>query len=214
MRLPNVPILSDLDGTLINSEQSVIAAFRWWVELRGLSMDVLNNIPFGRTSTDAAAVLAPHLDPIIEGRLLDDRQAQETDGVVAFPGAFELLSWHRQLVVVTSAPLRLAKARLRAARLPLPPHLATPELWLEGKPGPEPYLKGAALLGVPPEDCIVLEDAPAGVESGLNAGMRVIGILSSHTAEQLSGATLQIGTLAELPEALATLGFGTQQHVV
>jgi sugar-phosphatase len=129
--------------------------------------------------------------------------------VVAFPGAFELLSSHRQLVVVTSAPLRLAKARLNAARLPMPPHLATPELWLHGKPGPEPYLKGAAILGVRPEDCIVLEDAPAGVASGLNAGMRVIGILSSHTAEQLSDATLRINTLAELPRALATLGFGS-----
>ena len=53
----------------------------------------------------------------------------------------------------------------------------------------------------------MLEDAPAGVESGLNAGMRVVGILSSHTAVQLSRATVQIGTLAELPEALATLGF-------
>ena len=103
---------------------------------------------------------------MIEGRLLDDRQAEETGGVVAFPGALELLSSHPQLAIVTSAPLRLAKARLRAAGLPLPRHLATPELWLEGKPGPEPYLKGAALLGMRPEDCIVLEDAPAGVESG------------------------------------------------
>jgi sugar-phosphatase len=206
LRLPNIPILSDLDGTLIESARSVIAAFRWWAELRGLPMDVVDHIPFGRTSTDAAAVLAPHLDPLIEGRLLDDRQAEETEGVVAFPGAFELLSFHRLLAVVTSAPIRLAKARLRAAGLPLPPHLATPELWLEGKPGPEPYLKGAALLGVRPEDCIVLEDAPAGVASGINAGMRVIGILSSHTAEQLSGATVRIGTLAELPAALAMMG--------
>jgi sugar-phosphatase len=144
---------------------------------------------------------------VVEGRLLDDRQAEETSGVLAFPGAFELLSSHPQFVVVTSAPLRLARARLGAAGLPLPRHLATPELWREGKPGPEPYLKGAALLGVRPEDCIVLEDAPAGVESGLNAGMRVVGILSSHTAAQLSRATVQIGTLAELPEALGRLGF-------
>jgi sugar-phosphatase len=207
LRLPNIPILSDLDGTLIESEQSVIAAFRWWAELRGLPMDIVDYIPFGRTSTDAAAVLAPHLDSVVEGRLLDDRQAEETSGVVAFPGAFELLSWHPQLAIVTSAPLRLAKSRLTAAGLPLPRHLATPELWIEGKPGPEPYLKGAALLGVRPEDCIVLEDAPAGVESGLNAGMRVVGILSSHTAAQLSRATVQIGTLAELPVALAKLGF-------
>jgi mannitol-1-/sugar-/sorbitol-6-phosphatase len=209
LKLPNVPILSDLDGTLIDSKQAVIATFRWWAELRGLPMDIVDRIPYGRTSTDCAAVLAPHLDPVVEGRLLDDRQAEETDGVVAFPGAFDLLSSHPRFAVVTSAPLRLAKARLSAAGLPMPRHLATPELWVEGKPGPEPYLKGAALLGARPEDCIVLEDAPAGVESGLSAGMRVIGILSSHTAVQLSRATVRIGTLAELPAALAALGFGS-----
>ena len=207
MKLPNVPILSDLDGTLIESVHAVIAAFRWWAELRGLPMDIVDRIPFGRTSTDAAAVLAPHLDSVVEGRLLDDRQAEVTTGVVAFPGAFELISRHPRFAIVTSAPVRLAKARLSAAGLPLPRHLATPELWTEGKPGPEPYLMGAALLGARPEDCIVLEDAPAGVESGLNAGMRVVSILSSHTAAQLSRATVQIGTLAELPAALAMLGF-------
>ena len=205
MRLPNIPILSDLDGTLIESKHSVVAAFRWWAELRGLSMDIVDSIPYGRTSTDAAAVLAPHLDSVIEGRLLDDRQAELTEGVVAFPGALELISTHPQFAIVTSGPLRLAKARISAAGLPLPRHLATPELWRRGKPDPEPYLVGAALLGVRPEECVVLEDAPAGVESGIKAGMRVIGILSSHTAEQLAGATLRIGTLAELPEALAML---------
>lgn len=207
MKLPNIPILSDLDGTLIESEQAVIAAFRWWAELRGLPMDIVDRIPFGRTSTDAAAVLAPHLDPLVEGPLLDDRQAAETDGVVAFPGARELLTSHPQFAIVTSAPRRLAESRLSAAGLPLPRHLATPELWQRGKPDPEPYLVGAAMLGVRPEDCVVLEDAPAGVESGIRAGMRVIAILSSHTPEQLSAATLQIATLADLPEALAKLGF-------
>lgn len=206
MKLPNIPILSDLDGTLIESEKSVIAAFRWWAELRGLPMDVADRIPFGRTSTDAAAVLAPHLDPVVEGRLLDDRQGEQTEGVVAFPGALELLTSHPQFAVVTSCPRRLAESRMGAAGLPLPRHLATPELWQRGKPDPEPYLVGAALLGARPENCIVLEDAPAGVESGIRAGMRVIAILSSHAPEQLSEATLQIATLADLPAALAKLG--------
>ena len=121
----------------------MIAAFRWWAELRGLPMDIVDHIPFGRTSTDAAAVLAPHLDSVIEGRLLDDRQAEETTGVVAFPGAFELLSWHPQLAMVTSAPLRLAKPAQRRGSC------RCHGIWhagalAGGETRPEPYLKGAA----------------------------------------------------------------------
>lgn len=206
MWLSNIPILSDLDGTLIESKEAVVAAFRWWAQLRGLSPDIVDHIPFGRTSTDAAAMLAPHLDAETEGRLLDDRQAEDLAGVVALPGALELLSSHEPFAIVTSGPIRLATARLRAAQLPIPRHLATPELWTHGKPHPEPYLKGAAMLGVPPQECVVLEDAPAGVESGVRAGMTVIAILTSHTPEQLSAAAAQIHALTELPAALAKLG--------
>jgi mannitol-1-/sugar-/sorbitol-6-phosphatase len=206
VNLPRIPILADLDGTLIDSKASVVEAFRWWAELRGLSPEVVKRIPFGRTSTDAAAVLAPHLIAADEGRLLDDRQAEQTQGVVALPGALELLSTHSCLAIVTSCPKRLAEVRLKAAQLPLPRSLATPESWLHGKPDPEPYLKGAALLGAEPKDCIVLEDAPSGVESGLRAGMRVIAVLTSHSTEQLPGATLHIRTLIELPAAFGKLG--------
>ncbi|HEV7238776.1 MAG TPA: HAD-IA family hydrolase [Thermoanaerobaculia bacterium] len=206
MRLPKIPILSDLDGTLIDSKESVVAAFRWWAGFRGLSPDIVDHIPFGRTSTDSAEVLAPHLDSAVEGRLLDDMQAELSANVVALPGAMELLSTHEELAIVTSGPRRLATTRLKAARLPIPRHLATPEMWIRGKPDPEPYLKGAALLGVSPEDCIVLEDAPAGVESGVRAGMTVIAILTSHTPEQLSGAAAHIHALTELPAVLAKLG--------
>lgn len=206
MHLANIPILSDLDGTLIESKEAVVAAFRWWAQLRGLAPDIVDHIPFGRTSTDAAAMLAPHLDATVEGRLLDDRQAADLEGVVALPGALELLTSHEPFAIVTSGPLRLATARLNAARLPIPRHLATPELWTRGKPDPEPYLIGAAMLGALPQECVVLEDAPAGVESGLRAGMTVIAILTSHTPEQLSAATAQIRELTELPDVLARLG--------
>ena len=179
---PPLPILSDLDGTLIDSKASVVAAFRWWAESKGLPADTVSRIPFGRTSTDAAARLsAPHLDHIKEGALLDQRQEQDTDGVIALDGASELLSAHDNLAIVTSCPRRLAEARLKAAKLPTPRFLITPECWSRGKPDPEPHLRGAQALGAAPEACIVLEDAPSGVESGVRAGMRVIGILTNST---------------------------------
>jgi sugar-phosphatase len=206
VNLPAVAILSDLDGTLIDSKASVVAAFRWWALLRGLASDPVGRIPFGRTSTDAAAVLAPHLDAVTEGALLDLQQEEDTRGVVALDGAHELLLSHQPLAVVTSCPRRLALARLRAAGLPEPRHLLTPENWTHGKPNPEPYLRGAEALQVAAAECVVLEDAPSGVQSGYRAGMRVIGILSSYTREHLSEASVCIGSLRELPSALAALG--------
>ena len=202
MKLPPVPILSDLDGTLIDSKASVVAAFRWWAKLRALPEDTVAKIPFGRTSTDAAAVLAPHLICAEEGKLLDERQAEDTEGVVALEGARELLSGHTPLAIVTSCPRRLAEARLRAAGLPPPSILVTPECWLHGKPDPEPYLRGAMMLNVAPEDCIVLEDAPSGIESGVRAGMRVVALLTTHSVEQLSQAACHIKSLSELPSVI------------
>lgn len=205
MILPSVPILSDLDGTLIDSKKSVISAFDWWAKLRGLPDNTISRIPFGRTSTDAAAVLAPHLDCIEEGRLLDERQEKDTNGVIALAGALELLSGHYPLAVVTSCPRPLAEARLHAAGLPLPKVLLTPECWLHGKPHPEPYQRGAHALGFAPGECIVLEDAPSGVESGVRAGMRVIALLTTHETAQLPGAACYISSLLELPSVLQTL---------
>lgn len=136
-------ILSDLDGTLIDSKGSVRRAFEWWAELRGLDPAVADRIPYGRTSTDAASVLAPHLDPVVESALLDERQQQDTAGVMALPGARTVLTRGR-VAIVTSCPLPLAKARLAASSLPPPSTLVTPEQWTHGKPHPEPYLVGAA----------------------------------------------------------------------
>jgi len=82
-----IAILSDLDGTLIDSKASVTRAFGWWAELRGLPSDVVDRIPHGRTSTAAAAMLAPHLDAATEGAILDERQRDDTEGVIAIAGA-------------------------------------------------------------------------------------------------------------------------------
>lgn len=200
-----VAILSDLDGTLLDSKASVVAAFRWWAELRGLPPDTANRVPHGRTSADAAALLAPHLDADEEGAVLDRRQADDTAGVVALAGARELLMTHERIAVVTSCPVPLAHARLRAAELPVPGVLVTAEGVRNAKPHPEPYLVGAERLGARPSECIVLEDAPAGVQSGVAAGMHVIALLTTHRQVDLPGAHDHIATLHDLWPAVARL---------
>lgn len=198
--------MSDLDGTLIDSKASVVRAFEWWADLRHLPPGVAERLPHGRTSTAAAAELAPHLDAAVEGAILDERQRVDTEGVVALRGARGLLESHPRLAVVTSCPIPLARARLAAAGLPLPAMLVTPELTKRGKPDPEPYLLGAELLGAAVTECVVLEDAPAGVASGRAAGMIVIGVLTTHNREDLGGATACIADLTELVDALDAIG--------
>jgi sugar-phosphatase len=198
-------ILSDLDGTLIDSTASVVRAFEWWAELRRLPEGVADRLPHGRTSAGAAAMLAPDLDAEIEGAMLDRRQCDDTEGVIALPGARELLETHTRLAIVTSCPVPLAHARLAAAGLPRPSTLVTPELTKQAKPDPEPYLLGAQLLGAAAGECVVLEDAPAGVASGLAAGMIVIAVLTTHRREDLPGAAAYLTDLTALSAALSSL---------
>ncbi len=204
--MTEVAILSDLDGTLIDSKASVTRAFRWWAELHGLPEDLVDHIPHGRTSTAAAAVLAPHLDAAVEGERLDDRQRDDTDGVIPIAGAYELLTTRDRIAIVTSCPLRLAHARLAAAGLPVPTVLVTPELTQYGKPHPDPYLLGARLLEAQPHECVVIEDAPAGIASGRAAGMIVVAVLTTHSQAELLGADEYLTDLAQLDGALEMLG--------
>ena len=109
-----------------------------------------------------------------EAAAVEEREAIDTAGVVAMPGAAEVLASGRALAIVTSGTRRLALSRLRASGLTVPDVLVTADSVRRGKPDPEPYLLAASRLGVRPADCTVFEDAPAGVRAGKAAGMRVI----------------------------------------
>jgi sugar-phosphatase len=134
--------------------------------------------------------VAPHLDAEDETARLEAGEASDTDGVSAFAGAAELLrslpegSW----AVATSGTRLTATSRLKQTGLSTPGVLITANDIGHGKPHPEPYLLAAQGLGINPADCVVVEDAPAGVGSGRAAGARVVGVTTSHTAEELAGA--------------------------
>lgn len=202
----DLPILCDLDGTLIDSKASVLRAFRWWGDLRGIPGDVGARLPHGLSSAAVAAHFAPHLDAEAEGAVIEERQTGDTEGVVALEGALELLTGHPRVAIVTSGSLPLARARLAAAGLPEPSVLVTTERTRVGKPDPEPFLLAAAELDAPPQECVVLEDAPAGVQAGLAAGMTVVGLLTTHTVRELAAAHAHIAAPAELDGALRALG--------
>lgn len=157
-------------------------------------------IAHGVRTVETMRRVAPHLDYEAEAAHFTAAEVVDTDGVVRIPGAGQLMAdlppdaW----AIVTSAGRELAPARLRAVGLPLPQVLVTADDVRQGKPAPEPYLLGAARLGLYPADCVVMEDSPAGIQAARAAGMRVVGIASTHPPEELADCDLVIAKLEDL----------------
>ena len=192
-------VLSDLDGVLVDSHASIMRTWRWWGAQHGIEQETIDAVEHGRPSSAIVAALRPELDPAAEELALNRRQAEDVGDVVALPGAADVLRSFApdRVAVVTSCTVPLARARLGAAGLEAPPVLVTPERLRHGKPDPEGYLLAARELGADPADCVVLEDAPAGVEAGRAAGMRVDGVLTTHLPEALAAADERVASVSE-----------------
>ena len=193
-------ILFDLDGVLMDSRVAVERAWERWAAGHGIDPVAVLAEAHGRRTIDTIRVIAPLLDVETEARLLEDAEALDFDGVTTLPGAAELLgalppgSW----TVVTSGTRALATGRLAHGGLPIPEQLITADDVERGKPDPQPYLAGAAALGVYPADCLVIEDAPAGIEAGKAAGMTVLALVTTFDADALAAADYVVGSLAEV----------------
>ncbi len=183
-------VLFDMDGTLVDSTACVEGLWGTWAAQNGVDLAYLLSISHGRRTVDTVREIAPHLDAEAEAKALELLELDARDGIVAVRGALETLqALHpKQWAVVTSAPKALATIRLQTAGLPVPQLLIGAEGVQRGKPDPEGYLKAAAGLGVAPEDCVVVEDTPAGLNAGRAAGMQVLAITTTYDASYLLGA--------------------------
>lgn len=169
-------LLFDLDGVLIDSTPAVARVWRRWAIEHGFDPQEVVARAHGRPSLTTVREFLPNADHEAENREVERREIADLEGVVPLPGALDLLASlpEDRWTIVTSCTRPLAEVRIRAAGLPLPKNLITSNDITHGKPHPEPYRKGASVLGFPPEECIVLEDAPVGVRAGKSAGARVI----------------------------------------
>ena len=133
-------------------------------------------------------MVAPHLATPEELAFLVRAEEECREGIAAVPGARALLDSldGAKWAVVTSAWRTLAELRLQCAGLPAPEVLVTADDVSRSKPHPDGYLAAASRLGVAPSACVVIEDAPAGVESARAAGMPVIGITTTFPRERLA----------------------------
>jgi len=199
-------ILFDLDGVLMDSRVCVERHWTRWANGHGIDVGHVLAEAHGRRSIDTIRAVAPALDVEAEARLLEDSEAVDFDGVATLPGAVRLLetlppgSW----TVVTSGTRALATGRLTHGGLPIPEQLITADDVERGKPDPDPYLAGAAALSIAPAECLVIEDAPAGIEAGNAAGMTVLGLATTFEVIELAAADYVAGSLADVELGSAT----------
>lgn len=180
-------LLFDLDGVLIDSTPAVTRVWTRWATEHGLDpVEVVRNA-HGRPSIMTIREFLPGADAEAENQKVERAELEDLDGVVPLPGARELLAAlpPERWTIVTSCTRPLAEVRLRAAGMAVPGSIVTASDVTCGKPDPEPYLRGADLLGYPPQECLVVEDVPAGIRAGRAAGSRVIAFTTTVPAEEL-----------------------------
>jgi sugar-phosphatase len=176
-----------MDGVLINSTPAVARVWRQWAVEHGFNPEEVVRKAHGRPSMTTIREFLPQADHAAENREVERREIADLEGVVALPGAVELL---RSLpsdrwTIVTSCTRPLAEVRLKTAGIPVPACFVTSNDITNGKPAPDPYLKGAAKLGFAADECVVVEDVPAGIQSGKAAGCRVIALSTTASAPEL-----------------------------
>jgi len=183
-------VLFDLDGVLVDSTPAVARVWAGWAREHGFEPDEVVRKAHGRPSLTTIRELLPHADHEAENREVERREIADVEGVIPLPGAMELLRALplERWAIVTSCTKPLAGVRIGAAGLPQPKHLITASDVLRGKPDPEPYVKGAQILGVPAAECVVLEDAPAGIRAGKAAGARVLAVRTTASDAELREA--------------------------
>ena len=196
-------LLFDMDGVLISSVGSVVRCWRRWRAMYGVAGAETFEVPHGTRAIDIVRTLKPEFDEaqVADGlRAIEDLEIEDTADVKVLAGVKALLERLpvERWAIVTSCTRRLLVARLAAAGLPVPKRIISGDMVVRGKPDPEPYRRGAELLGFAPGDCVVVEDAPSGVGAGVAAGCSVLGALGTHSAKELREATWIVRSLQDL----------------
>jgi sugar-phosphatase len=200
MKVRTKGLLFDMDGVLISSLGSVERSWQTWAERHGLDVRETIKTAHGMRAIETVRSLTPNVDHLAELKVIEDLEIGDNEGLEVLEGVLSILQSVPQKfwTIVTSATERLARSRLAFAGIPVPEHIITADMVKEGKPHPEPYLKGAKILGVAPEDCIVIEDSTSGAKAGHAAGCKVLATTFSHTIQQLTAASWIVESLAKV----------------
>ncbi|AYH48831.1 sugar phosphatase [Dickeya fangzhongdai] len=197
--------LFDLDGTLVDSLPAVERAWSNWAKDHDIDPQTVLDFIHGKQAiTSLRHFLAGASEETIQREFvaLEQVEATDTTGIAAMPGAQALLVRLDELnipwAIVTSGTVPIAHARHRAAGLSAPREFITAEQVAHGKPNPDAYLLGAQRLGLAPAECVVVEDAPAGVLSGLAAGCKVVAVNAPADTPRLDEVDAVLHSLEQL----------------
>ncbi|KIJ70133.1 hypothetical protein HYDPIDRAFT_104800 [Hydnomerulius pinastri MD-312] len=196
-------VLFDMDGTLVDSTTGVVGAWSTFAEqYPGLDVKTILSSSHGVRTVDNLRKWCGITDEatLKEEAARFERAIVETssNGITILPGVRPIIDNllpakslpGQRWTICTSATRLYATAALKAAGIETPEGIVTADDVTNGKPDPEPYNEGAKSCGFDANNCVVVEDAPAGVRSGLAAGSKVIGLLTTHSREQMTGAAL------------------------
>jgi len=200
-------VLFDMDGTLIDSTAAVERSWATWGDEHGLTQSALE-AGHGRPASQLVSLLLGP-DRVAAGLArIAELELADVEGITVLPGAVELMSAlpADRIAIVTSATRALATARIQAAKLPAPAVIVTFDDVRLGKPDPEPFLTGAARLGIDPARCLVVEDAPAGVAAGRAAGCATLAVTTTSSRDLLD-ADIVVDSLSEVSIVRGGNGF-------
>lgn len=176
-------LLFDMDGTLLSSITAAERVWGSWARRHKLDVDAFLPTVHGVRAADtirrqnlAGIDFDAELDWITRGEIEDTEGVHAIGGVMGFLASLPPDRW----AIVTSASLDLALSRLAAAGITPPAVLVTAEDVRIGKPSPEGFVLAARRLGVEPADCLVFEDAPAGIEAAVASGGDVMVVTATH----------------------------------
>lgn len=202
--MKNIAVLFDLDGTLVNSKPAVERAWIQLAQEASIPLEKMSGL-HGIPAEQSLRKILPYRSEseIIKWvERIEYLESSDTNGVIAIDGAIELLAKldEKKILwtIVTSCTTPLALSRVKAAGIPFPENSVTFNDVEKGKPFPDPFLLGAKRLGVNPKDCVVVEDAPAGVIAGKAAGCVVAAVLTSHEKHELQMADHHLEHLNQL----------------
>ena len=198
MKLVCKAIIFDFDGVLIDSNATYEKHWKIWADDRGVDFEHIRAVHHGIPPAQTISIVAPHLDAVREAQQFVEDASDDLDGVRPIEGAHRLVErlspgrW----AIATSSLRRIVLPRLAILGLSSPAVLITSEDITHGKPAPDPYLKAAEKLGFLPSECIVIEDAPAGIRSARAAGARVIAVATTHEVGGLQSADVVVADLS------------------
>jgi sugar-phosphatase len=193
-------ILFDMDGVLISSIGSVERSWETWAVSRGIDPALAIRTAHGRRAIETIRLLRPDLDDQAELDWIEEMEVADNVGLTMLSGVRPILEalLEKPWTVVTSATDRLARSRMAHGGVPVPARIISADIVTNGKPDPEPYLKGAAILGLAPADCLVIEDSASGATAGRAAGCKVLATLFSHSLASLADADWIVPSLDDV----------------